>query len=70
MKYLAKKVEVINIKTKYEVGIDEIETIEIDSAEKVIMLTYKDNTRKLILIPYEGPIEITRLKEMKGATVY
>ena len=74
MSYHAKKVEIINVNinenTKYELGIDEIETIEVNYAEKVIFLTYKDDTRKLKIIPYDGPIEITLLKEMKKARIH
>jgi hypothetical protein len=66
MKYYAKKVEIINGMTEqnYEVGLKEIETIKVDSSEKLIILTYVNNTKKITLVPYEGTIEITLLKDM------
>ncbi len=73
MKYNAKNVEIIDGmgKQNFEVGIDEIATINVDSSEKLIILTYVDNTKRITLVPYEGTLEITLLNDMikKGSFI-
>lgn len=58
MSYNATRVTKIQKSRDYAVGTRNIKTIEVDIKNKVIIIRYENNERRISIVPIDGPIEI------------